>query len=147
MHQDSHHSHLRSARSARRAELTLTDLGQVVEQAHRLAAGHYVVGDWSLAQICTHLGATLNGSIDGFDLRRHGFKRTFLSGPLLWWTYRYGIPARYTVDPSLTPCADIDWESAFASLSAGVDRYSLHRGALQPHPLFGRLTRAASSPG
>ncbi len=79
--------------------------------------------------------------MDGFDLRRHRIKRWFFSKPLLGYTYRYGIPRGYTVDPKLTPPPGVELAPAVQALEAAIDRYRSHTGRLHPHPLFGRLSR------
>ena len=61
---------------------------------------------------------------------------------MLVLTYRYGIPAGYTVDPGITPPDHVDQAAAIAELASAIERYAHHAGPLQAHPLFGRLDRA-----
>jgi hypothetical protein len=121
--------------------LVFADLSEVMPEVRRLLSGHRTLRNWTLAQVCRHLADTINASMDGFDLRRHRFKRCLFSRPLLAVTYRYGIPRGYTVDPKLTPPPDADMTQALADLEAAIRRYAAHRGEPQPHPLFGRLSR------
>ncbi len=79
--------------------------------------------------------------MDGFDLRRHRFKRFFLSKRLLRWTYQHGIPPGYTIDPKLTPPPDAKLDETLAALERAVERYRSFRGRLRAHPLFGDLAR------
>ncbi len=125
----------------RRRSLSLDNLSQVVAEVELLRDSHRTVGRWSLAQICKHLADSINGSIDGFDLRRHRFKRFFFAKRMLRYTFRYGIPAGYTVDPNLTPPNNIDLDEAIDQLARAIDRYEQHRGRLEAHPLFGKLPR------
>ncbi len=111
-------------------------------EVERLQAGHRSVGNWTLAQVCKHLADSVNGSIDGFDLRRHRIKRALLAKPLLWYTFWFGIPSGYTVDPALTPPDDVRLDETSAGLREAIARYQRHDGTLAPHPLFGRLSRA-----
>lgn len=108
----------------------------------RLQGGHRSVGNWTLAQVCKHLAGSINGSIDGFDLRRHRIKRALFARPLLWYTFRFGIPPGYTVDPALTPPDEVRLDEASTGLREAIARYQRHDGPLAPHPLFGELSRA-----
>jgi len=105
-------------------------------------AGHRTVGRWSLGGICRHLADTLNGSIDGFDLSVHRLKRRWFSRWLWRYTLRFGIPRNYTVNAHLTPPLESDLDDSVSRLENALKRYRKHEGALQPHPLFGMLTRA-----
>ena len=131
-----------SSRAANhRRSLTLDHLSQVVPEVERVRPAHRTVGLWSLAQICKHLADSINGSIDGFDLSNHRFKRFFLARRLLQYTFRYGIPAGYTVDSNLTPPPSVDLSEAVGALTRAVERYAGHSGPLQAHPLFGKMPR------
>jgi len=124
-----------------RRVLTFTDFGEILPEVRRLIPAHRTVRQWTLAQICRHLADTINGSMDGFDLRRHRFKRFFLSKRLLRYTYRYGIPPGYTVDPKLTPPPNVKLDASLAALEQALERYRSYRGRLRAHPLFGDLSR------
>ena len=99
------------------------------------------MGHWSLAQICKHLADSIHGSLDGFDMRNHRVKRFFLSKRLLRSMFEQGIPRGYTVDPRLTPPAQVDLDDAVSALDRAIARYQDHRGRLRPHPLFGDMPR------
>ena len=129
-------------RRGRRRTVDMANLSQVLGEARRLAGGHRTVGNWTLGQICRHLADTINASIDGFDLRRHRLKRMLCGKLMLRLTFRFGIPSGYAVDESLSPPAGADFDQALADLERAVARFNAHQGALHPHPLFGRLTRA-----
>lgn len=105
------------------------------------ARAHHILGNWTLAQVCKHLADSINGSIDGVDLRRHRFKRWFIAKRMLAWTLKNGIPPGITVDPNLTPPPGVDMATALAELQGAIRRYQSHRGKLRPHPLFGRMDR------
>ncbi len=121
--------------------LAFTDLGELLPEVRRLIPSHRTVGQWTLAQVCRHLADTINGSMDGFDLRRHRFKRFFLSKRLLRYTYQHGITPGYTVDPKLTPPPKVKLDESVAALERAVERYRSYRGRLCAHPLFGDLSR------
>ena len=125
----------------KRQDLHFDDLSEVIREVERLVAAHRVVGKWTLAQVCKHLADSIHGSMDGFDLRRHRFKRFFLAKIMLRFTYWWGIPPGYTVDPKLTPPEEVDLDRAVSELQHAIARYERHEGALAPHPLFGELSR------
>lgn len=125
-----------------RRSLTLEDLSQVLPEVRRLLKGHHTVGQWTLGQICRHLADTINASIDGFDLRNHRIKRRLCGKLMLRLTFRWGIPAGYTVDAALSPLEGSDLDQALVDLERAVARYQAFDGPLQPHPLFGRLSRS-----
>lgn len=126
-------------RPARR-ELKFHSLADVLCDVAALSRGARTVGNWSLGQICMHLADTVNGSIDGLNLRNHRWKRRLAGKPLLYVTFRFGIPRGFTVDPALTPPAT-ELDAAVSALEMAIARYHTHVGPLRAHPLFGRLTR------
>jgi len=79
--------------------------------------------------------------MDGLDLRRHRFKRFFLSKRLLRYTYRYGISPGYTVDPKLTPPPNVKLDESLSALERALERYRSYCRRLYAHPLFGDLSR------
>lgn len=126
----------------KRRVLRFDDLKEVLGDIQRLRAReHAALGRWTLAQICKHLADSINGSIDGLDLSRHRFKRWFLAGRMLAWTFENGIPTGITVDPKLTPPSGLEIAPAYAALEEAIRRYQAYRGRLEPHPLFGRMSR------
>ncbi len=125
----------------RRRGLEFGGLAEVISDVRCLQDGHRTVGRWTLAQICKHLAGGINGSIDGLDLSRHRLKRFFFSRTFLRYTFRFGIPADYLVDPGIEPTIDPDPDEAISDLSRAIDRYLSHRGPLRAHPLFGRMRR------
>jgi hypothetical protein len=124
-----------------RRRLRFTSLADVPAEARRLAPAHRTLRQWTLAQICRHLADTLHGSMTGFDLRNHRFKRLLLRRWLWRYTLRWGIPEGYTVDPALNPPVQLELGRELERLERAVVRYHEHTGALQPHPLFGTLSR------
>src|SRR3954451_10429489 len=52
-----------------RRDLSFASLDRVMPEIDRLLEGHTTVGNWSLGQICNHLGATLVGSLEGFGVQ------------------------------------------------------------------------------
>ena len=132
---------LQPAAGSQRRTLAFHDLRELLPEVRGLIPAHRTVGQWTLAQVCRHLADTINGSMDGFDLRRHRFKRFFLSKRLLRYTFRHGIPPGYTIDPKLTPPPHVKLDETMLALERAVVRFRLHRGRLRAHPLFGDLSR------
>lgn len=126
---------------SKRRPLSFNALSEIMSDLTGVMASHRTLGRWTLGQICMHLAASFNGSIDGLDLRRHRIKRFFFARLLLWYTFRYGIPADYQVDPGIEPKSDVNLEEAVERLSRAIRRYRDHRGSLAAHPLFARMSR------
>lgn len=105
-------------------------------------SNHRTLGHWSLGQICAHLANSFHGAIDGFDLSRHRLKRTLFRRWLRWYTFRWGIPENYLVDPNLAPPSEVKVQEGLEALSTAIARYQNHAEPLQAHPLFGRMPRA-----
>ena len=126
---------------AERRSLRFFDVSQVVPDVLRLRSSHRTLAKWSLAQICKHLADSVNGSINGFGLGRHRFKRFFFRKLLLAYTLRYGIPRNYLVDPGIEPAKDLELDDAITQLVQAIERYQAHDGPLQAHPLFGKMPR------
>lgn len=126
---------------SKRRLLSFDELSEIMPDVQRVKASHRTFGRWTLGQICVHLAASFNGSIDGLDLRRHRFKRFFFARLLLWYTFRYGIPVDYQVDPGIEPESDVNLDEAVDELSRAIRRYQDHRGSLAAHPLFTRMSR------
>ena len=111
-------------RQTMRRALAFDTFQQVLAEIAEVRKAHRTTGNWTLAQVCKHLADSVNGSIDGFDLRQHRIKRTLFKRPLLWYTFRWGIPREYTVDPALTPPREIDIEAALVELTPSIQRYT-----------------------
>ena len=124
-----------------RRTLGFENLSQVMPEVQRLQITHRTLGRWTLGQICCHLAMSFDGSIDGLDLRRHRIKRCLIPKLMLWYTFRYGIPANYTVDPNIEPTSEVDLTRGVEELRRAVERYRAHEGVLYAHPLFGRMPR------
>lgn len=124
-----------------RRSLRFEEVSQILPDVERLIPSHRTLAKWSLAQICQHLADSVNGSIDGFSLRRHRIKRFLFRKLLVVYTLRYGIPRNYLVDPGIEPVADLDLDEAVARLARAMERYRSHVGPLQAHPLFGKMPR------
>ncbi|MBI4718163.1 MAG: DUF1569 domain-containing protein [Planctomycetes bacterium] len=121
----------------------IASVSDIIPEVDRLAASpHRSLGNWTLAQACKHLADSFDGSIEGFNMGRHRFKRWFFRRRMLAHAFTKGIPRGATVDPALTPPADVDQPQARAELRRAIERYLGHRGRLKPHPLFGRMSRA-----
>jgi len=124
-----------------RRGVTFAALDEVLNDVCRLAPSHVTVGHWTLGQICRHLADSLNGSIDGLDMRNHRWRRWFLRRAMLRHTLALGIPRGVTVDPKLTPPPNVNLRQAIEDLERAVRRYTSFSGRLAGHPLFGRMLR------
>ncbi len=125
----------------RRREIRFESFDEVLADATARARDHRTIGAWTLGQICRHLADSFHGSIDGFDLSNHRLKRFFIRRQMLRVALTKGIPRNYTVDPAITPGADVALGPAIDGLGVAIERYRGHAGELKAHPLFGRMPR------
>lgn len=124
-----------------RRALSFESVEEVMPEVRRLAPAHETIANWTLGQICRHLDDSFTGSITGFDLRNHRFKRFLMKRKMLEVALTKGIPRNYTVDPNITPPPHVDLDVGIEGLALAIERYLNHNGRLEAHPLFGRMSR------
>lgn len=129
-------------RSTRR-ELRFDSLDEVWADAETLANGkHRTVGNWSLAQILTHLQITFDASFDGFGFQSNWLLRKILS---LLFKKRFltkSMPASFKLPKSassLVPDADVDLRESLERFQKAVGRLKSNEPTA-PHPALGKLT-------
>lgn len=115
-------------------------LADAEEMAHGVVQ---TLGNWSLAQIFTHLAASFEGSIDGLPFRAPWgvrlmasmMKRKFLSQPL---------PAGFAIDQQartkLEPNPTVSTNEALDALRFAVSRCQTEAQRAS-HPVFGNLSK------
>jgi hypothetical protein len=128
---------------AARRPLTFATLDQVMPEVDRLLQGHTTVGNWSLAQICNHLSASLVSSIEGFEVRAPWLLRQTLGRVLRRRVLRTGtIPEGVKLPERILPRPELDPRAEAEALRAALQLYAASTDAPAPHPMFGRLSRA-----
>src|SRR5437763_1213246 len=125
-----------------RRDLRLPNYDAALADAEALlATGYDRVGNWSLGQVCDHLAATMERSLDGFPTRfwwpvRLLARWLFLGKVLRHQVFRRRFPApRYMQPPD-----SVEDRAGLDRLRAVVTRLRAHAGPMQPSPAFGRLT-------
>ncbi len=127
---------------SKRRALSFTSLSEVMPEVDRLLQGHRTVGNWSLAQICSHLAGSFIFSVEGFPARVPWLIRKTI-GPLAKrevfgkGRMREGIK----LPEKFTPPSGLDARAEAEALRAALNVYSAHAGPLADHPMFGRLSR------
>ncbi|HZZ44504.1 MAG TPA: DUF1569 domain-containing protein [Tepidisphaeraceae bacterium] len=126
-----------------RRPLTFSSLSDIPPDIARLLPDHTTVGQWSLAQILSHLTFTLTSSLDGFP----GLS---LPRPLQLTLGRYAlarllrknrIPERFPLPRRFQPAPHLDLPTESSRFSSTLARYLSHTTPLAPHPLFGPIPR------
>lgn len=129
---------------AGRRELRFNTFDDLLAEAERLAGGEVkMLGNWSLAQIFSHLAAGVNSTMDGTTFKAPFFmrlmapfmKKKFISG---------GIPPGFKIpkeaQAQFLPADDVETEAALGALRKAIERFkSAER--LAAHPLCGKLTK------
>ena len=106
------------------------------------------MGTWDLAQVCGHCAHGIHGAIDGFKstppffvrlmVRLTGMKKKIYRTR----TLNPGLPAPADSVPAPGATGDRDAQAkAVQEFATAVDRLKNHAGALQIHPVFGRISR------
>jgi uncharacterized protein DUF1569 len=106
-----------------------------------LAKGYARAGHWGLGQVCNHLAATMEKSLDGFPSLMPWPVRVVARWFVLKKVLRHE-PFRRTVSAPaylLPPDSDDD-RAGLERLRSVVARLKAHVGELRPSPVFGRLS-------
>jgi hypothetical protein len=104
-----------------------------------------VVEPWSVGVTMMHCAQSIDSLIDGFPQPRSIIVRR-VAGPMAAKRFiRKGVMSHDTAAP-IPGLPEIDpattWETGRDRLVAAIDRYLGHRGPLQEHFAYGRLTYA-----
>jgi hypothetical protein len=127
--------------AARRA-LEFSSLDRVMPDVDHLLAGHTVVGNWSLGQICNHLTSSLTCSVEGFPAMAPWVVRTTIGAVLLRRTLVTGrVPGFVKLPPRFAPKPGVDDRAEAESLRAALWLFASHSSELKAHPMGGRLSR------
>jgi hypothetical protein len=111
------------------------------EAAALLAWGYDRAGTWGLGQVCHHLAAVMEQSLDGFPSRFSWPVRLVARWFVLGRVLKHRVfRRRFPAPLSLQPPAVADDREGLERLRAVIDRLKGHAGAMHPSPVFGRLT-------
>lgn len=127
-----------------RRELRFNSFDDLLADAEQLAGGEVkMLGNWSLAQIFTHLAAGINSNIDGSSFKAPFFMR--LMAPLMKKKFVYGgIPPGFKIpqgaQAQFMPADGAETEAALGELRKAIERLRAAE-TLAGHPLFGKLTK------
>ncbi|WP_201750144.1 DUF1569 domain-containing protein [Tautonia marina] len=128
-----------------RRKLEFGDLDAVVDECRRLLRSGYTRhGNWSLGQICNHIGATIDASVDGYPAWSVvlGYPlRPFLRGFLLPRLIRGDSPAGIRTASRFVPPSDVCDAGEFEALQKSITRFRESTEALMPHPGFGAMSK------
>ena len=129
---------------AGRRELHFDSFDELLAEAERLSDGDVqLLGNWSLAQILTHLAAGINSAIDGSTFRAPFLLRLIV--PLMKKKFIYGgIPPGFQIpkkaERQFLPPEIVETTAALDALHRAIERLQA-ASELAPHPLFGQLTK------
>jgi hypothetical protein len=127
---------------AERRTLTFTRLDEVMPDVDRLLEAHRTAGHWSLGQICNHLSAALQGSIEGFPIRAPWPVRKLIAPFVKRTLFRTGRMAEGIRLPKVAlPKPNLDARAEAEALRAALRFYAAHTGPMVEHPFFERLSR------
>ncbi len=129
-----------------RRELKFETLDDLRAEIERLATGEVrTLGNWSLAQLFTHLAAGFNSVLDGSSFKAPWFFK--LMAPFMKKKFLYGgIPSGFNMpkeaEAQFLPSNDADTQAAKDELLAAISRVDSAADCdLAPHPMFGKLSK------
>jgi hypothetical protein len=111
-----------------------------IDRLHR--DGYQRAGNWDLGTICCHLADAIERSMDGFLTRAPLLLRIVspLILPMVLKLRR--IPSGVNVAKFALPSGEQNATEQIARLRQVVARYVAFKEPLQPHPMFGRISRS-----
>jgi hypothetical protein len=127
----------------KRRPLDFQSIDEVVAELGRLRQGGYQKGgNWSLGQICQHLGIFVRGSMDGFSgPRPPWYVRLFAPLFVRWMLKKRRMPEGVKIPAHLQPEPDADDAQEVQELKDLLQRFEKHPGPLWPSPFAGDFSR------
>ncbi|MCC9605333.1 DUF1569 domain-containing protein [Blastopirellula sp. JC732] len=132
--------------TTKRRELSFENFDEVLIECRHLAdVGYHRVGKWNLGQICQHLAACMNQSIDGYKdpipfwlpivrpVVRMLYLPTILKGG--------AVSIRAKAPPSTLPSTNADDEIRMAELEQAMARVMQDDVEFVESPVVGQLTK------
>jgi hypothetical protein len=125
-----------------RRTLRFSSYDDVLADAEALAASGYArSGNWGLGQVCDHLAATMEMSLDGFPSKMPWVVRVLARWLVLGRIRKHRVFQRRVAAPAyLLPQDTTKDRAGLERLRAAVARLKGHPGEMQPSPLFGQLS-------
>ena len=125
----------------RRRTLRYESLDEVMPDVERLLEGHETVGQWSLAEICAHLAATIRRAVDTPASTSHD--PSLLFGPeqraAVFATGQ--LPEELPRPAALVAPETIGEREAAERLREAIGDYAASPGPVAPHRYFGPMTK------
>ncbi|HEY4313757.1 MAG TPA: DUF1569 domain-containing protein [Pirellulales bacterium] len=123
---------------AERRIIVFQDLAEVMPEVERLVAGHSPAGNWSLAQICHHLGTTIR--LTARPVPEAGVP-TAQQATLRDGFFGLGAFPNGRASPApFVPPEGLDLAKEAAALGDAIKRFATAQGPFPAHPMLGPLT-------
>jgi hypothetical protein len=124
-----------------RRTLTFSGLHDLMPEVDRLLDGYRQAGNWSLGQICNHLGSSMILCVEGFPEAAPWPIRASLGRIVKRKILRSGVmPAGARLPERFSPRPGLDDRAEAEAYRATINAFSAHRGPVSPHPFFGPMT-------
>ncbi len=105
------------------------------------AGGYDQTGDWNLSQICEHMTAVYDRSIDGYSVKRPWIFRATIGRVARALVLRSGrIPSGVKAPAPALPTKMLPEPESIARFQAALRRVTDHAGDFDSHPIFGRMS-------
>jgi len=131
-------------RQSKRRSIHFQSMADILADVERLGAQpREHTGNWTPAQILTHLGALVEGSMDGFDFKMPWLIRMFgrvIRNGSLRKPMSSGFKAPMPIRPESVAPDDPGWDVALPRFRSLLQRSMITGAMIRPSPLFGELT-------
>jgi Protein of unknown function (DUF1569) len=126
----------------RRRSITFASLDDVMPDVDRLLLGYEQVGNWSLGQICNHVGLGVRSTVEGFPVRAPWLVRKLIAPLVRENIFKTGqMREGIKVPAAVLPKTGLDDRAEAEALRAALKLYMAHTAPMAPHPFFETLSR------
>ena len=127
-----------------RRQVSFQSYDDFLADVENLASGNVeLLGNWTLAQICQHMAAALNGSIDGISFRAPFPLRVFGKLCLKNRFLNRGLPAGFKIPgrakKQFEPTTSLDQEEQIKALRQAINRVKTD-STRALHPFFDAIS-------
>jgi hypothetical protein len=126
----------------KRRPLDFRTFDEVIADLDRLQGGYRKGGNWSLGQVCNHLGLFVRGSLDGFSgPKPRWYIRLVAPAITRWMIKKRRMPEGVKIPRHLQPAEGLDDAREVQELKDLLQRFEKHHGPLHQSPFAGDASR------
>lgn len=124
-----------------RRSLTFARMDEIMPEVDRLLAGHTLVGNWGLAQMCNHLSNSIQMSVEGFGIKLPWLLRATVGRIAKREIFSTGVMrSGIKLPKKFLPATGLDDRAEAEALRAAIGYYFTNPTPRAPHPMLGELS-------